>query len=892
MNSSKKLVIALILLFSQVLMAQTTASLSWLKGIGGTTVNDVLNGMHVDGAGNVYIAGRIQDVVDLDPGPGSYTVDLNNEHGFFGKYNSNGNLIWASNLDGEGISEIMAITTDASGNVYIAGEFEMGPLDFNIASPGTNTIAPTDKDIFLAKYTASGAFTWAKAIGSPSATLRVNHLKVNSVGDVVISGYFNQEPAAPVNFNPSGPSFTMQTNGYSDAYIAKYSSTGTLMFATNIGGPKSDYLYGMDVDAADNIYVTGVFKDTVYYGGAAPTNSIVGFGPGFQDMFTAKYASNGSFVWGKAVGGTSDDGGYRLKVINNNEFVISGFMYSPTMDADPSTTAATNLTLMNTSTDFDNLLLKYSSSSGNLIWGKNTSGNGYVLPYILNSDNQGNIYFGGAFQGIVDFDFGTAVQNYTSTVFANKDICLAKYNSTGDFIFNYQFGAASANEAYQACITSSNEIILGGGYSDAVDFDPSPSTNTLTLYGQRDIFFNKYSQCISPDTPTLSIVSNTICANTTATITITAGNLNSATNWVWSQGTCGSSTIAVGNSATVAPTFATTYFVRGEGGCSTPSNCASITISVTSSTDITGLVTTSPSVPVTGSVVIYRYEGPGTLWDYVGFQNINASGNYTFNAVNSGSYIIMCQPIASSLQTTYAPNKISWKGATVFGHGCNTTTNLNIDVQPLTNIGTGPGELSGKITEGVGYGNRGTIVPGNPIGGLNIKGGKNPGGNIVAQGRTNSSGEYTLSGLPINVSGESYFILVDIPGLDTNGTYHMAVQTGSLQYTGLDFIVDSMFINPTTGVGVKELSINDHLVSLYPNPAKDKLTIEIKENTNAKIQYNLIDMFSKVVKEEEFTSINGNFKTQLLLSDLNKGIYFMKIKVNEKEKVIKIVLSE
>jgi hypothetical protein len=148
MNSSKKLVIALILLFSQVLMAQTTASLSWLKGIGGTTVNDVLNGMHVDGAGNVYIAGRIQDVVDLDPGPGSYTVDLNNEHGFFGKYNSNGNLIWASNLDGEGISEIMAITTDASGNVYIAGEFEMGPLDFNIASPGTNTIAPTDKDIF------------------------------------------------------------------------------------------------------------------------------------------------------------------------------------------------------------------------------------------------------------------------------------------------------------------------------------------------------------------------------------------------------------------------------------------------------------------------------------------------------------------------------------------------------------------------------------------------------------------------------------------------------------------------------------------------------------------------------------------------------------------------
>lgn len=87
--------------------------------------------------------------------------------------------------------------------------------------------------------------------------------------------------------------------------------------------------------------------------------------------------------------------------------------------------------------------------------------------------------------------------------------------------------------------------------------------------------------CQAPAIPTLSAGSTSICPGSSTTIQAT-GALNDATAWHLYTGSCGGTFVASSASGqfSVAPSVTTTYFVRGEGGCVTPGNCASITITV------------------------------------------------------------------------------------------------------------------------------------------------------------------------------------------------------------------------------------------------------------------------------------------------------------------------
>ncbi len=83
-----------------------------------------------------------------------------------------------------------------------------------------------------------------------------------------------------------------------------------------------------------------------------------------------------------------------------------------------------------------------------------------------------------------------------------------------------------------------------------------------------------FSSCNEPDVPTLS----TSGACNPQTLSITAGNLNDATDWHWYTNSCGGTPIGTGTSIIVSPNSSTTYYVRGEGGCSSAGACAGIVV--------------------------------------------------------------------------------------------------------------------------------------------------------------------------------------------------------------------------------------------------------------------------------------------------------------------------
>lgn len=88
--------------------------------------------------------------------------------------------------------------------------------------------------------------------------------------------------------------------------------------------------------------------------------------------------------------------------------------------------------------------------------------------------------------------------------------------------------------------------------------------------------------CSEPDVPTVSVVDNVVTSGAAITLTVT-GALNDATQWHAYSASCGSSlagSSAVGGSTiSVTPgDGVTTYYVRGEGGCTTPAGCGQITV--------------------------------------------------------------------------------------------------------------------------------------------------------------------------------------------------------------------------------------------------------------------------------------------------------------------------
>ncbi len=81
-----------------------------------------------------------------------------------------------------------------------------------------------------------------------------------------------------------------------------------------------------------------------------------------------------------------------------------------------------------------------------------------------------------------------------------------------------------------------------------------------------------------------------------ATLRVTGGNLNDAAYWKWYSTSCGGTAIGTGPSITVTPTATTTYYVRGEGGCSSaPGSCAAINVAVR---PVPGTPTVNPVSPI------------------------------------------------------------------------------------------------------------------------------------------------------------------------------------------------------------------------------------------------------------------------------------------------------
>lgn len=461
-----------------------------------------------------------------------------------------------------------------------------------------------------------------------------------------------------------------------------------------------------------------------------------------------------------------------------------------------------------------------------------------------------------------------AVPGTNSPACEGSPLALTESGTNGPVTW-YWTGPNGFTSTAQNPVLSSSTPSMSGTYTVAVT-NASSCTNAATL-----------TAVVNP-TPaiTLSASSWSICIGSAATFTASGAN-----TYTWSTG-------AASPSIAVTPSVNTIYSVSGtnSNGCTGSSTG---TLSIISSKTFSGTVTSTAGA-VSGNMILYRYTAFLSKWDSVAFTPF--SSIYSFGVTDSSLYVIKAVPTATNVQVTYAPSAISWQNALVVHHGCAANTTQSLVVQPYAALtGSGAGSMSGHITEAQGFGHKTANIeaPGNPIPGVVVKGGKNPGSAIFAETVTDAAGHYAFTNVPDNNPGETYFILVDIPGLDTNQTYHEVLVAGNDNYTTLDFTVDSIEVNPVMATSVNELNKADYQVQLFPNPANTSVTLSYSLLKQSTVKIGLADLVEKHVGPAQATVSQGpgNYSQTIPVDMLSPGMYFIRISIDGNEATVKLCIS-
>ncbi len=314
---------------------------AWVRSFNGdANLNDEGNGICVDNAGNVYVVGfaefngKSKDVViikyssngteqwsraysgadtpTIDEGLGivvdasgyiyitGYTTFTDNYTDILvRKYDPSGDLVWSASEDGSSNlnAQGLAIAVGRTGNVYVTGF---------VTVSGANT------DIALFKYSSDGQLQWAKTInGNGSTEDKAWGIVVDESDNIFITGYVTESA------------------NNTDAFTAKYHSSGTMMWSKTYNGTgnQSDKAWGIVVDTDGSVYVSGE--------STADAGNI--------NYLTVKYTATGTQSWVSEYNGTGngEDRASAVSILlnssNTKSVIVTGKSWGPSNTFDYAT---------------------------------------------------------------------------------------------------------------------------------------------------------------------------------------------------------------------------------------------------------------------------------------------------------------------------------------------------------------------------------------------------------------------------------------------------------------------------------------------------------------------------------------------------------------------------
>ncbi|MBL7928154.1 MAG: T9SS type A sorting domain-containing protein [Bacteroidia bacterium] len=371
----------------------------------------------------------------------------------------------------------------------------------------------------------------------------------------------------------------------------------------------------------------------------------------------------------------------------------------------------------------------------------------------------------------------------------------------------------------------------------------------------------------------------TICPGETTTL-----SANSGTSYLWSNGA---------TTQTILVNTAGTYTVTVSSACGTATS-QPVSVSLTSTQPPS---TTDDSVCFVGSGILTA-SGTGDINWY----DAQTGGNL----VGTGSSFTT--PVLTSSTTYYADNTDTFLGPVNFapphnnliGNGGNHTdptrylifnalTDLTLVSVKVYAQGAGNriielrdnnNAVLQSVTAFVPDGESRITLNFNIMAGTNYRLGT---GNTPDMFRNNSGVQY-----PYDVNG-----FVSITSSSAGAQFYYFFYDWEVK--GPDMVCTSlrspatMHVQNCLGIDENETSL---IASLFPNPNKGLLSVQLKNTANADIKLSITDLSGKIVMQQSFSKVAAGFNTSLNLEGTASGTYLLKAAVNGTESIQKFTIIE
>ncbi|NUN08971.1 MAG: SBBP repeat-containing protein [Ignavibacteriaceae bacterium] len=333
----------------------------WALGLGNTagSTEERCWDIHTDADGNSLICGGFSGTVDFNPRGTPNVKSVTSGVGLFlAKYDSSGTNKWAIVIDAKDTSVFFeayaAVDEDASGNIYLAGNFRGSNVNFD---PNGSALLSSagQTDMFLAKYRSDGSFVWVKRIGGTMQDIvSPGALRLDKNG----LPFFTGRIAGTVNFSTTGG---VNNVSGSSLFLAGYDTAGALRYAFGMPSNPGDGGHRIGFDSDNNIYIAGWINGTVDFDPSPNSYSITAKAP-TADAFIAKYSNSGNIIWANSFGAANSSENNiaaGLVIDQDNNAIITGQLYGTNADFDPSPSSQY---LLSSAGQNDCFIAKYDSS--------------------------------------------------------------------------------------------------------------------------------------------------------------------------------------------------------------------------------------------------------------------------------------------------------------------------------------------------------------------------------------------------------------------------------------------------------------------------------------------------------------------------------------------------